>query len=82
MSSASQPSTAGPSPPADRLMSSAEIAALFHVSTATVHLWRASGRLPRPTRIGKRFLWRAADVQALIAPPTEAMVALPASEEL
>jgi predicted DNA-binding transcriptional regulator AlpA len=38
----------------------------LHIGRSTALLWVQSGRLPRPTKIGKRFLWAPATIRALV----------------
>jgi excisionase family DNA binding protein len=44
-----------------------DLAKLFHVSGQTIGLWIKAGKLPQPTRVGHKRLWRAADIDALFA---------------
>ena len=41
-----------------------ELAAQCRVTSPTIARWVASGRLPRPIRLGRRWLFPAADVAA------------------
>jgi predicted DNA-binding transcriptional regulator AlpA len=51
----------------DRLVSRAEIAALYSVSPMTVFAWSKAGKLPPPVRLGRRCVrYRLADVRRLL----------------
>jgi excisionase family DNA binding protein len=41
----------------------AEMAGLFHVSTATIERWNRAGRLPVPVRMGKKLLFPTEEVR-------------------
>jgi predicted site-specific integrase-resolvase len=43
-----------------------ELAAMFRVSVATIARWRREGRLPGRLTPGGRYVYAAADIQALI----------------
>jgi excisionase family DNA binding protein len=51
---------------AERLLTAAEVAALFRVGTVTVGRWALSGRLPSVRTPGGRRRYREADVAALL----------------
>jgi predicted DNA-binding transcriptional regulator AlpA len=51
----------------DRLVSRAEIAALYGVQPLTVYLWGRAGKLPEPIRLTKRTLrWKLSEVRAAL----------------
>ena len=50
----------------DRLLTAAEVAALFRVEKVTVGRWARSGRLPSVRTPGGQRRFRAADVAALL----------------
>lgn len=70
MSMSARAIPAGTSPTADRRIKSNEAADILRVTPETVRDWRASGRL-RAVRVGGRWLFREADVLALIAPAAD-----------
>jgi hypothetical protein len=44
-----------------------EVAAILHVTTSTLSIWRCTKRYPLPyTKIGKSVLYKATDVHAFI----------------
>jgi predicted site-specific integrase-resolvase len=43
-----------------------ELAAMFRVSVATIARWRRQGKLPGRLTPGGRYLYAAADIQALL----------------
>jgi predicted DNA-binding transcriptional regulator AlpA len=50
-----------------------DVAKLIHTSPATIHYWRStnSEKSPPAIKVGRRLLWRRADVEAwLAAQPT------------
>jgi excisionase family DNA binding protein len=49
-----------------KLLTLEETAALFHVGTATISRWLKVGRLPRPVRVGRRWLFDAEAITAHI----------------
>lgn len=51
------------------MMKKAEVAATFRVTTRTVENYVRQGLLPQPTRIGRRPLWPAAVIRAMVTPP-------------
>ncbi len=48
------------------LMNATEMAGMLKVSKATLWRLRASGRLPRPVRIGASVRWRIAEIRTWI----------------
>lgn len=42
----------------DKLVTIADVARMIGVSTQTVRIWIANGKLPKPFRLGKRFYWQ------------------------
>jgi excisionase family DNA binding protein len=48
------------------LLTVGELAEMFRASTDTIYSWAAEGRLPKPTRIGRRLLWRAEAIEDLL----------------
>ncbi len=56
------------SPAGSRLMTVADVAALFSVHERTIFVWISSGRLPPPLRIGPRVVrWKREAIEALLA---------------
>jgi hypothetical protein len=49
------------------LLTTADVAAIVHAPADTVRFWRSQGNGPRYARIGKRVLYRKADVEQWIA---------------
>src|SRR5690554_1037083 len=45
-------------------------AALLNVSRTTIERWDQSGHLPKPVKIGRRRLWRRAEISAWIEADT------------
>lgn len=43
-----------------------EVAELLRVRVGTVGTWMRRGQLPRPTRVGRRLLWRAATLERFL----------------
>jgi predicted DNA-binding transcriptional regulator AlpA len=41
-----------------RMLSEADLASRWQVSRRTVQRWRQAGHLPKPFRIGRKFLYR------------------------
>jgi predicted DNA-binding transcriptional regulator AlpA len=63
--------SADAAPPADPaglplVVDARRLAEMLCVSTRTVRTWDAGGRLPSPLRIGRRVVWRFAEVLAWI----------------
>lgn len=50
----------------DDLMTTEEVAELFRTSKSTIYGWNSSGTGPRRIRVGKRCLYRRADVKAFL----------------
>ena len=48
----------------ERYYSVDELAALLRLAPATVRAWRAQNRGPRATKVGRRVIFSAADVEA------------------
>jgi excisionase family DNA binding protein len=48
------------------LLTVGEVADLLRVSKDTAYAWTGEGKLPKPIRIGRRLLWRAADIDDLL----------------
>jgi hypothetical protein len=46
----------------------AQIFDLFHVGPHALRNWIRTGKLPPPMRMGRRLLWKRADIEALLAP--------------
>lgn len=42
------------------------VAQLFHISHRTVEFWVQQGKLPKPTKVGRRALWREDEIQKLL----------------
>lgn len=60
--------TSDPGQPAiGRFLDTNEVAQVFRTSADTVRYWRHIGYGPRGTRIGRRVLYREADVAGFIA---------------
>jgi predicted DNA-binding transcriptional regulator AlpA len=49
------------------VLTAAEAAAIFHKSARSWHNWDATGKIPRPIRIGRSTYWRPEELQAWIA---------------
>lgn len=49
------------------LLTASEAAAMCGKSLRTWQMWDASGRVPRPVRIGRSTLWRIYELQSWIA---------------
>lgn len=43
-----------------------DIGTLFHIAPRTVELWVQLGKLPKPTKVGRRALWQAAEIEKII----------------
>ena len=50
--------------PDDTWLSNADLAARYHTDESTIRYWRHAGTGPKGTRIGRRTLYRLADVVA------------------
>ena len=50
----------------DRLLDKNELAERLHLPPKTLNFWRHKGIGPKGVRVGKRVLYREADVQAWI----------------
>lgn len=48
----------------DALLTTAEVAALTRAPEASVRFWRFQGTGPKSFKVGRRVVYRAADVQA------------------
>lgn len=46
------------------LLDTAALCQRYHCTTRTLYTWEQTGRLPRSVRIGRRKLWRLADLLA------------------
>lgn len=51
----------------DKTLVTSDLCELFHVTPHTIWKWSREGRLPRPVKVGRSFLWRASDVHAYLA---------------
>lgn len=51
----------------DRLLTMDEVAQLLRTNRQTMRYWRATGKGPKGIRVGKRVLYREADIQAFIS---------------
>src|SRR5690606_13207411 len=49
------------------LMTKAEVASLLRVSPRTVQNYLSSGILPPPAKLGRRLLWRRADIEFVVS---------------
>ena len=58
-------SSLGYEPSADQLLTAAEVAALFRVSSKTVGRWGRSGAIPLYRTVGGHHRYRLSDVRAL-----------------
>lgn len=58
-----------PEPPQrpEPLLSIAEVALWLRVSEETIRHWRASGKGPRATRVGKHLRWEPAEIRTWLA---------------
>jgi excisionase family DNA binding protein len=62
----------------DEWMTTEEVARHLHVSTRTVHDWRQTRNGPPAYRVGRRLLWRRAEVDAWVRDQVAAPAAEPA----
>lgn len=44
-----------------------DICSIFHIAPRTVEHWVKIGKLPQPTKVGRRALWDAAEIQLIIS---------------
>jgi excisionase family DNA binding protein len=47
----------------ERRLTIEEVAALAHVHVMTMHQWVRAGKTPKPSRVGKRYLWRVSVIE-------------------
>jgi predicted DNA-binding transcriptional regulator AlpA len=47
------------------LLTASDVAALYDVDARTVRNWAATGKLPRPVKIGRAVRWRRADLKGI-----------------
>ena len=56
----------------DQLMRVPEVSELTGVSEATLRFWRSVGKGPRSAKLGRRIVYRRADVEAWVEAQFEA----------
>jgi excisionase family DNA binding protein len=54
----------------DPLVTVEELAEACHVVGKTIRQWVKAGKLPEPTKIGRRLLWQRSRVEKLLQTPT------------
>lgn len=57
------------------------VASLFSVSAATVWRWCASGRLPKPVKVGGVTLWSVSELRAALQRATSGDLAQPGDRQ-
>ena len=70
-----------PPPANDDLLTISEVAAIVRAPIATMRDWRHLGTGPRSFRLGRRVVYRAGDLRALIEAQADASDAAAAASE-
>lgn len=50
-----------------KTLTKADLAQLFHIAPRTVEHWVQHGKLPKPTKVGRRALWDEAVIRQWVA---------------